>query len=277
MIPCIWYVSSATRPWERLLIGNMASALRGRGVSLSLYVDGGTTGINVTGIHSWRALTGFERMKRVLLSRRALWHLWGEAPFWWGLVRLRFRTVHTSFDAAPSWLGHPSRIFPEPSRNGESIILPTFDSRVSQMEEEQGQAVYMDPAAASPALRWVLDDLGAPVIDLREVRFNSVPARSGVVIPGGPEPSDALLATVMTMHGLTVAALDSPYLQALLGPDGYFVAEDTADVWRDTLIEALSDRGRALGASARHFVNTRCSASACADSIVSLYTRVLES
>ena len=96
MVPCIWYASKIAHPWERAMIGNMGAALRARGVGLFIYTDGGTMDFCLDGVLSWRALTLLERMRLILSSTGALWHLWGEAPRWWGLVRVRSRTVHTS-------------------------------------------------------------------------------------------------------------------------------------------------------------------------------------
>ncbi|MBR1671509.1 MAG: hypothetical protein IJ702_01140 [Fretibacterium sp.] len=235
MIPCVWYVSRTVNPWEQTLIGSMAAALRARGAfPLSLYIDGGTGDVEGEPC-SWRALTGLERAGRIL-GRKALWHLWGSAPSWWGLIRLRFRTVHTSFDEKPSWRGYPSRLFPEPAREGEAVLIPTFN------------------------VRGVTDN-----------------AQSGLHV-AGPRPLDALHAASLTMRGLVVAALSSPSLDALLGPEGYFrVPRDTEEDWRRALEITASEPGRRLAAAARHHIKDHCSADQCADSLIALYREVMGS
>lgn len=161
MIPCVWYVSASVQPWEREVIGGMASALRARDVPLTLCSSGGLA----AGGESWDGLTGLERAGRVLFSG-SLWHLWGRPPVWWGLIRLRARTIHTSFDEKPIWRGHPSRLFPAPTPWGEALLLPTFTSRL--------QAAQSGPHVAGPD---PLDALRAAALTLR-----------GLVAVGLPSP-----------------------------------------------------------------------------------------
>ena len=232
MIPCVWYVSRKVSPWEQALIDSMAAALRTRGGDVSLYVDGGTAELGEA--CSWRSLTGLERAGRIL-EGGALWHLWGDAPSWWWLIRLRFRTVHTSFEEKPVWRGYPSRLFPEPAREGEAVLIPTFATRGAGDNAQSGLHV-----AGAGAL-------------------------------------DALRASFLTMRGLVVAALPSPNLDALLGPEGYFqVTEDSEEAWRRALEVVVSEEGRRLAASARHYLKEHCSTDQCADSLIALYRRTME-
>lgn len=278
MIPCIWYVSKIAHPWERAMIGNMATALRARNVSVSLFVDGGTTDFCVDGILSWRALTGLERM-RLVFSGGSLWHLWGTPPLWWGLVRVRSRTVHTSWAPSPAWRGHPSRLFTEQAGDGESVIKPTFESRLPQAEEpatERSEAAYLNWRDAPPNLRKAVTDLGCRIVDLRSERFNTASAKSGFFLSGG-SPSDALLAAALTIQGLAVVGRDSSYLHSLLGGEGSFIVEeDEEGAWRQAMERALSDQGRARATSARHFIKTHYSAAESADTLEALYESVLE-
>ena len=113
-----------------------------------------------------------ERMRLILSSAGALWHLWGKAPRWWGLVRVRSRTVHTSWLPDPAWRGHPSRIFTEQADDGETVVKPTFESRLVHTEESAGVlpdgscAVYVKLALASAPLREAIAALNCPVVDL---------------------------------------------------------------------------------------------------------------
>ena len=282
MVPCIWYASKIAHPWERAMIGNMGAALRARGVGLSIYTDGGTMDFCLDGVLSWRALTLLERMRLILSSTGALWHLWGEAPRWWGFVRMRSRTVHTSWRPNPVWRGHPSRIFTEQADDGETVIKPTFESRLVHSEgavdvpPDGSRAVYVKLESASAPLRKAVAALSCPVVDLGTGRVGASAAKSGCFV-SGDGPSEALHAAAMTMQGLAVVGPDTPYLHSLLGDEGYFsVGEDGEDAWKDAINQALSEKGRALAISARHAIKTRYSASDCADSLEAMYRSVLE-
>ena len=282
MVPCIWYASKIAHPWERAMIGNMGAALRARGVGLSIYTDGGTTDFCLDGVLSWRALTLLERMRLILSSAGALWHLWGEAPRWWGFVRMRSRTVHTSWRPNPVWRGHPSRIFTEQADDGETVIKPTFESRLAQPGEgadgssSRAPAVYVNLASAKPALVKAISDLNCPVLDLGTGRFGASSAKSGCLV-SGDSPSEALLAAALTLQGLAVVGPSSSYLRSLLGDEGYLSVEgDEEGAWRDAIAQALSERGRALSTSARHVIKTRYSAAECALSLEAMYRAVLE-
>ena len=234
-ITCVWYVSRAVPPFERAIIANMASAFQARGGELSLYVDGGMDGVETDGACSWSALTGLERFGKVLFSGGALWHLWGEPPAWWPLVRMRSRTAHTLGDAAGAeWRGYPSLLFPARAREGEAILIPAFGSRVSSDDAQSGPHV------------------------------------------AGNTPLDAVRAAALTMRGLVTVGLESPYLDAILGPEGYFhVSEDAEDTWRNAMTAAESDEGRKRAAAARHHIKDCCSPDRCADSLIAMYRKVL--
>lgn len=275
MIPCVWYVSKTVDVWRRALIGRMAESLRSRGISLSLYVDGSVAGIDAREVSAWSALTGLERASRIAFSGRALWHLWGDAPAWWRIVRLRSRAVHTSFEEKTSWCGYPSRVFPDRTREGEALILPTFDFRISGVDEEEPLPVVCLGGVASQGLKGALSGKELTVLNADDLAPDALTTRSGVFI-AGPEGFDALRAAFLTMQGLVVAASESPYLNALLGDEGYIrAAEDTESAWRRTLEAALSERGRAAAVSARHFIKARCSPERCADSMIALYSSAL--
>ena len=282
MVPCIWYVSKIAHPWERAMIGNMGAALRARGVGLSIYTDGGTTDFCLDGVLSWRALTLLERMRLIFSSAGALWHLWGEAPRWWGLVRVRSRTVHTSWRPNPVWRGHPSRIFTEQAEDGETVIKPTFESRLVHTQgavdvpPDGSRAVYVKLESASASLRKAVAALSCPVVDLGTGRVGASAAKSGCFV-SGDGPSEVLHAAAMTMQGLAVVGPGTSYLRSLLGDEGYFsVGEDWEEAWKDAINQALSEQGRALAISARHTIKTRYSASDCADSLEAMYRSVLE-
>ena len=195
---------------------------------------------------------------------------------------MRSRTVHTSWRPNPAWRGHPSRIFTEQADDGETVIKPTFESRLVHTEgavdvpPDGSRAVYVKLASASAPLREAVAALNCPVVDLGMGRVGASAAKSGCFI-SGDGPSEALHAAALTMQGLAVVGPDTPYLHSLLGDEGYFsVGEDREEAWKEALSQALSDRGRALAISARHMIKTRYSASESADSLEAMYRSVLE-
>ena len=205
---CIWYVSGFTQPWEADVISNLAEALRNRGMSLQVYSQGGTARFRAGEVMSWNSLTFFERLKAVLSGgKKKLWHLWGDAPPWWGLVRLRFRTVHTSLSPGkPDWRGLPTRLFKEQTGDGENRVLPTFETRAAWTDNEQFDEPF-----------FVADDT----------------------------PGCALQAAFMTMRGVPVVAREvNPFVAELLGPGGYIVEPRESETPAADAIRAASAAAR---------------------------------
>jgi hypothetical protein len=281
MTDCVWYVSGFRRPWEAAVIDGLAAALKaqkGGAPSLRLYVDGGTANFHSDGVMSWRSLTFFERLAAVLFKGR-LWHLWGKAPLWWGLVRLRARTLHTSLDDAPDWRGHPTRLFEEQARHGESLISPMFEAKAAwagkEKENEKGEEASSSVVLAAPpsaALREALDESNMTGVLLTGAVTDSALRRGGILFAGG-SPSDALLAAYLTMQGVPVlAASETPFLSAVLGRGGCIVPRsDDREGWKAALGEAASGAGRASAASARRFLKNRYEAADAVKSLEALY------
>lgn len=268
---CIWYVSDFKQPWEADVIGNLAEALRNRGASLRVYAKGGTARLDTGEVMSWNSLTFFERMKIVLFCGK-LWHLWGDAPGWWGLVRLRARTAHTSLSAKPLWRGHPTRLFKEQTRDGENRILPTFEPKAySRLDDEPGDtALILTWDEASDTRKEILESW-ASLSETGDERF-----KRGKILVVDATPSNALQAAFMTMQGTPVVAQDSPLIREVLGPGGYIAAPATDDrsEWKKALETAASDAGRSISAAARHFLKENYAAPAAAASLESLYESV---
>jgi hypothetical protein len=279
---CVWYVSGFHRPWEASVVDGLAAALKAKGFSsLQVYVGGGTANFRADGVMSWRSLTFFERLTTVLFKGK-LWHLWGKAPFWWRLVRLRARTVHTSLDDSPDWRGHPTRLFEEQARHGESPISPTFEAKVVRAVKEKGEEFFSASSAVvlagapGAALREALEELKMTEIPLVGAVTDSTLQRGGVLFAGG-SPSDALLAAYLTTQGVPVlAAAETPFLSALLGRGGYIVPRSgDREGWKAALGEAVSEAGRAAAASARRFLKDRYEPAESAKSIEDLYRIVM--
>jgi hypothetical protein len=297
---CIWYVSGFRRPWEAAVIGNLAAALKtGDEFFPRVYAEGGTANFRVEGILSWGSLTFFERAVLVLFRGR-LWHLWGDAPSWWGWVRLRARTVHTSLDVRPRWRGHPTRLFAEQAREGESRIVPTFEVKVAWTDDkEDASTSFLLAAQPEEALKDAMNEV-LPKWGVEGVFLNM--PRSGLGSESESEPgffqpellkktqalfiddtpSNALLAAYLTMRGVPVVIRrvdkDNPLLRAVLGPGGYLTpGGESKEDWKATLDEAMSEKGRSASAAARRFLKENYAASGASESLMELYRSVTAS
>ncbi|GHV37080.1 hypothetical protein FACS1894187_12950 [Synergistales bacterium] len=277
---CIWFISGFHKPWEASAAAGLAGALNAARKTedmapLRVYVTGGTGNFRTAGACSWKSMTFFERVSTVLF-RGKVWHLWGDAPFWWRFIRLRARTVHTSLDEKPSWNGHPTRLFAEQADCGESVIRPTFEVRVSvagddkEMREKQGKN-------KSSAFIIMSEPQDLPEgLNIEAVFPTNSSAASADALFTEDSPSGALLAASLTMQGIPVIAAPllkgRSYLRALLGNDGYIVLQSRdAEGWQAALSSAAGEPGRFASASARRFLNENYPAAAALESVEALY------
>ncbi|MDR1379016.1 MAG: hypothetical protein LBJ36_08185 [Synergistaceae bacterium] len=292
---CIWYISGFRRPWEAAVVGNLAVALGAGGeFSPRVYAESGTANFRVEGVLSWKSLTFFERAVIVLFKGR-LWHLWGDAPFWWGWVRLRARTLHTSLDVQPQWRGHPTRLFAEQVQEGESRIIPSFEIKVAWTDRE-GSPTSVLLLALQPDK--ALDEaLKENLKEIKKIMEEVLPEGGveGIAIDGSEmfqsellkkcrvlfiddSPSNALLAAYLTMQGVPVITRDGPLSRSVLGPGGYLTLQGGAkEDWRAVLQEALSEKGRSTSASARRFLKENYSVRGATETLTELYRSVAAS
>ncbi|GHS89957.1 hypothetical protein AGMMS49957_14390 [Synergistales bacterium] len=280
MKDCVWFVSGFHKPWEASVVAGLANVLNAARKEdgmppLRLYVYGGTRNFRIGGALSWASLTFIERMS-AMFFRGKLWHLWGEPPFWWRFIRLRARTVHTSLDDNPNWMGHPTRMFAEQADCGESVVRPTFEVRVSvagndkdisekQDKDKNAAVVIMDGPQDVP------ED-----VSIEAVFPTDSSAAYAVALFTEDSPSGALLAASLTMQGIPVIAgsilKGRSYLRCLLGSDGYITLKSRdAEGWRSALSSAKGEPGRSASAGARRFLNENYSAAASLESLEALY------
>ena len=283
---CVWYVSSFRRPWEAAVIGNLAMALKTKKGGLKapqVYVKGGTASFRADGILSWDSLTFFERAATVLFKGN-LWHLWGDAPLWWGWIRLRARTVHTVLDTRPKWRGHPTRFFAEQAHEGESLIVPTFDVKIAWTnggdEEDSQTSTLLLAAEPDTDLREIFTESGIEALPIEaippEAPETGASLKRGKALFTDDQPSNVFLAAYLTMQGIPVMAYDTPLLKAVLGIGGYIAAPHDGDKsrWTKALGDVMSEAGRSASASARRFLKKNYGASDAVNSLEKLYQSV---
>ncbi|GHS95767.1 hypothetical protein AGMMS50276_12610 [Synergistales bacterium] len=282
MKDCIWFISGFHKPWEASVVANLAGVLnvarKTEGMPpLRLYIAGGTGNFRVAGALSWKSLTFLERMSTILF-RGGVWHLWGDAPFWWKFIRLRARTVHTSLEDKPNWMGHPTRLFAEQADCGESVIRPTFEVRVSlasSMTEKQSNE--KQSVGKSSAIVIMDEPQNLPnELDVEVVFPTDSSVASAVALFAEDSPSGAILAAYLTMQGIPVIAGSSlkgrSYLRSVLGSDGYIALKSRdVDGWRVALSDAAGEPGRFASASARRFLNENYSAASALESLAEIY------
>lgn len=135
---CCWYIGESLLPWEASVAGTLARALIRSGTDLHAYSGSGTDLLNIPGLLSWRSMHTMERATAAGIKGR-LWHLWGTPPSWWGLVRLRARTVHTRFSLKTEWRGHPTVLSATEFSGGETYIPPAFEVKVNWGGDAPGE------------------------------------------------------------------------------------------------------------------------------------------
>lgn len=279
MTPCIWYISGLNNPWEKAVIASMLTALRASGYPLSVYVDGGISHMHAEGLVSWSALPFFDRLN-VIMFKGKLWHLWGKAPFWWGLIRLRARTVHTSLDAVPRWRGYPTRIFVSQINAGEGLINPIFDIKgdwAGEEAEDGVSSILLADFKPENSLKAVLEESSFNVLKLSKGTIPFSELKSIRLLVSDDKPLSLLLAAYLTLRGIPIVARSSPAFSALLGKEGYVAVEkDERVLWQEAIDKASSETGHAISASARHFLKTSFSSGASADSLADLYRFIME-
>ncbi len=256
MHTCNWYISASVSDVLAEVIKHMADALRTHSKNIDLTV------INAkdSGYKS-----GFEQVKNIFASKE-IWHLFGEAPLWWRIVRIHSRTVHTLLDGGKKWGGYPSRFFTEGAMNGEAVIFPVFDA-ISSRSEDGIKGVFTN------GIRSNIPEGDYDIVDIAG-KILRPEALSGIYIAGEATPREAMRAGLLTMRGAAVASRKSGYLDEILGPDGYFMLNDDTDLARVIRL-GIGERGRHMAMAARHFLKSRRSHERCTDSIITLYRKVI--
>ena len=260
MHTCNWYISSSVSDVLAQVIYHMADALKTHSKDIDLKVISSKD----------QSMSEFERVKN-FFSKKEIWHLFGKAPFWWKIVRFHSRTVHTLLDGnkCGKWAGYPSRFFTEGALNGEAVIFPVFDPLSSQ-SEDVSKAVFV----RSEETEKKLPEGDYKIMNISE-KILRPEALSGIYIAEETTPREAMRAGILTMRGLSIASEKSGYLDEILGPDGYFLIKNKDEDLSEIIHKGLSERGRHIAMTARHFLKSRRSHERCTDSLITLYRKVI--
>ncbi len=255
MHTCGWYISSNVSDVLAQVINDMANALRSHSRDIDLKVISAND----------KSISGIERIKNIF-TKKEIWHLFGRAPWWWRIVRLHSRTVHTRLEGT-DWGGYPSRFFTEGALSGEAVIFPVFDPLSGQSDDVE-KAVFVRSDKRK------LPEGDYKVMDISE-KILRPEALSGLYIADEATPREAMRAGILTMRGLSIASPKSGWLDEILGPDGYFLIQDEKEDLPRIIRQGLADKGRHMAMAARHFLKSRRSHERCTDSLISLYRKVI--
>lgn len=283
-IECCWYIGESLLPWEASVAGTLARALIRSGVALHAYSGAGTDLLNIPGLLSWRSMHTMERAAAAGIRGR-LWHLWGTPPSWWGLVRLRARTVHTRFSLKTEWKGHPTVLSATECSGGETYIPPAFEIKVNWGGETQGQAspgdesllcLFAGETSGESDYSSLLTNMGA---DFRllgrggEEAMQYLSSGRTMLLVENPVPSLALLSANGALMGVPTAAPRSPVMDELLGKDGYVHLDPDAGIEekRRTVTLLAGEGGRAASAAARRHVSEQFTPEKGAKKLENLY------
>ncbi|PIE54059.1 MAG: hypothetical protein CSA35_07790 [Dethiosulfovibrio peptidovorans] len=292
----VWFLSESLRYWEILSIGLTARQLGADGLRLTVISGSGFFPSSLVDVVSWKSLSGFRRA-RIASTYGQLWHLWGQQPRWWPLVRARSLTVHSLKGGNESWQGHPAE-FSSVSEAAEDVNVwrPAFERDLAwgRPEDDQGEpmALVVFPSSTARPDRSVMDflsrDFPWPLVKLSDqagalfgavgvvseteaVRFLS--NRGRLLVLPGVDVSTAILAAFASLYGVPTVSPWSPLLDDLLGPDGYIPLR------RNELpkpLEVIGDLGRQAAIQGRHRIHDRCSSRESAETLQNIYRTLSE-
>lgn len=289
-----WFLSKSLRSWDVMSLSLTARQLGARGVRLTVISQTGFFPGGFPDVISWRSLDGWERGLTVAMRGR-MWHLWGQPPGWWPLVRSRAATVHSFRDKDGEWKGHPAVFAGTGTLFDGNAWLPAFDRELSwgSPGDEKGDpvALVVFPVPMVRPDRDIMDlirqGLGVPAVRLSDqtgalpgaggtldesdvVRFLS--GHSGILILPAVDFSLGLLAGFASLYGIPTVAPWSPMLDDLLGHGGYISPKKGHE--SDLASEAMGEPGRLAAAGARHRLTESFTPELSAQSLLSVYRTV---
>ncbi|MCL1941867.1 MAG: hypothetical protein FWG09_07975 [Synergistaceae bacterium] len=256
MLSCVWFVT-LKRVWETAVLSCIASELCEKfDTQVTIYTRGGTEGLEKLNAYSWNSLRPIEK-SLIILGKSKLWHLWsyeGEAPFWWGMIRTRVRTMHTKLNGRGKWRGHPSVMAYALAGNGETVIHPGFESMVES------------------SVNWVpnTDDLYLENGDMSDALLGAYASLNGTRVTA---PHTAVLDEILSPGGYTrkaPAASDQSENFPTIEPEESNVNEDDTDDTQDS--QAASS---GVASCARRHIQSKFQPAESAKKLASLYRKIL--
>ncbi|MCL2767688.1 MAG: hypothetical protein FWE49_03050 [Synergistaceae bacterium] len=247
MLSCVWFVT-LKRAWETAVLSCIASEMCDKfDAQITIYTQSGTEGLEKHCAFSWNSLRPIEK-SLIVLGKSKLWHLWSyedEAPSWWKFIRMRVRTMHTKLNGNNSgkWRGHPSVMAYALAGNGETVILPGFESMVEN------------------DAKWL------PNIDNLHLKNGDM--------------SDAMLGAYASLNGTRVIAPYGAILEEVLGPNGYTRENEpdaetgSKDETAATATEENEISSSGVASSARRHIQQNFQPVESAKKLSALYRKIL--
>ncbi len=282
----VWFLSRSLRSWDVMSLGLVARQLSSSGVRLTVMSQSGFFPWGGADVVSWRGMDGFDRAMSVAFRGR-MWHLWGQAPRWWPVIRARATTVHSFKGGDENWQGHPAVFAGTGMFSERNAWIPAFERDLSwgRPGEDKGDPlalVVFPPSSVRPdraMLEALQKGIGMPLVRLSD-QTGSLPGSGGTVeesdavrllasrarllILPGVDLSAAVLAGFAALYGVPTWAPWSPLLDDLLGADGYVKDRPSTTV----------EIGRTVAAAARHRLSEHFTPELSAESLRSIYRAV---
>ncbi|SMG32523.1 glycosyltransferase [Dethiosulfovibrio salsuginis] len=282
----VWFLSRSLRSWDIMSLGLVARQLSSSGIRLTVISQSGFFPGGFADVISWRGLDGFDRAMSVAFRGR-LWHLWGQAPKWWPVVRARATTVHSFKGSDEEWQGHPAIFAGTGLFSERNAWTPAFERDLSwgKPGEDKGDPIAMVvfPSSSVRPDRSILESLqrgiGMPLVRLSD-QTGALPVPGGTVdesdavrllagrarllVLPGVDLSSAILAGFASLYGVPTLAPWSPLLDDLLGVNGYLTDKTSLS----------GENGRIAAAAARHRLSEHFTSENSAESLQSIYRTV---
>lgn len=269
----VWFLSGGLKSWDLLSLSLTAKELVQNGEELTILSQGGIYPGTFGNIISWNSLGVLD--KTLWLScRGSLWHLWGDVPSWWPLIKARATTVH-SLRGSTDWQGHPVFISANNKSVDRNALVPAFEKDLvwgHPGETNRNPVVIaLCPSVMSRPDRMISDilqgDLKMPLFKVsshsglipgsgtsvaEEDILPIICKRGGVLVLTGIDQSLAILSGFAAMYGVPTIAPWTPLLDKMLGAEGYISIPAEKQFQEDVISKAMGDYGKKIVTFARH-------------------------
>lgn len=246
MLNCAWYVEKSLEPELKAIIQNIALLLR-REIHVEIINN-----VNFFG-------------KFVRSFSCDLLHVFGtqkKLPF----LKANSKLIYTIFDDEDLRKNSVlvSRFFMSDAKDGEEIISPFFGS-LSTDSQELEKGIFTNGNLKLEGYEF--EDISG--------KISRPEALSGIYLTKESNQLEALRAGFLTVRGLSIASKKSKYLDEIIGSENYFVIENDDDIKR-FIRYGMTDKGRYLATSARHFIKENHSEKKCVSCFLSMYEKIMK-